>query len=126
MKAEGLADARLAELRFRDGPPIASPGGTPGTHRACSRLRAALDRADAAGVAVAAQTLKGAIGNLPARKAFRAAERLEMLAREGNLVENRLHRGRAGDRRACPSLRAGKAPDASGYVEPGQWHGRTS
>ena len=52
-------------------------------------MRDALDRADATGVAAAAHTLKGAVGNLPARKAFSAAERLETLAREGYLGEAR-------------------------------------
>ena len=61
----------------------------------------------------------------PARKRS-APRRLDMLAREGNLVENRLHRGRAGDRRAWPFATGRKAPATLGYVEPGQWHGRTS
>jgi HPt (histidine-containing phosphotransfer) domain-containing protein len=52
-------------------------------------VREALDRADAAGAAVAAHTLKGAVGNLRAPKAFRAAERLETVSREGNLQESR-------------------------------------
>ena len=51
--------------------------------------RDALDRADAAAAATAAHTLKGAVGNLPARTAYDAAERLESLAREGNLDEAR-------------------------------------
>jgi signal transduction histidine kinase/FixJ family two-component response regulator len=52
-------------------------------------VRDALDRADAAGVTGAAHTLKGAVGNLPARTAYDAAERLETLAQEGNLEEAR-------------------------------------
>jgi signal transduction histidine kinase/DNA-binding NarL/FixJ family response regulator len=50
----------------------------------------ALDRSDVAGLANAAHTLKGAVGNLPARAAFDAAERLETLARAGNLREARI------------------------------------
>ena len=53
-------------------------------------MRDALDRADATSAAVAAHTLKGAVGNLPARAAFGAAERLETLAHEGNLEEARI------------------------------------
>jgi HPt (histidine-containing phosphotransfer) domain-containing protein len=51
--------------------------------------RDALDRADLAGAAAAAHTLKGAVGNLPQRTAYDAAERLEALARDGNLGEAR-------------------------------------
>ena len=50
-------------------------------------MRDALDRADATSAAVAAHTLKGAVGNLPARAAFGAVERVETLAHEGNLEE---------------------------------------
>jgi signal transduction histidine kinase/DNA-binding response OmpR family regulator len=57
--------------------------------RLLAAVRDALDRVDATGVAVAAHTLKGAVGNLPAPKAFTAAERLEMVAREGNLGDAR-------------------------------------
>jgi signal transduction histidine kinase/DNA-binding NarL/FixJ family response regulator len=58
--------------------------------RLLAAVRDALDRADAGGAAVAAHTLKGAVGNLPAPAAFGAAERLETLAHDGNLEEARM------------------------------------
>jgi signal transduction histidine kinase/DNA-binding response OmpR family regulator len=58
--------------------------------RLLTAVRNALERADATSAAVAAHTLKGAVGNLPARTAFGAAERLETLAYAGNLEEARM------------------------------------
>lgn len=48
-------------------------------------IRSALERGDADGLARAAHTLKGCVGNLGAGAAFEAARRLEMLARERRL-----------------------------------------
>lgn len=48
-------------------------------------IRSALERGDAVGLARAAHTLKGCVGNLGAGAAFEAARRLEMLAREHEL-----------------------------------------
>ena len=76
-RADPALEYRLAELFAKHAP------------RLLAAVRDALDRADTAGAAVAAHTLKGAVGNLPAPKAFSAAERLETLAREGNLAEAR-------------------------------------
>jgi signal transduction histidine kinase/DNA-binding response OmpR family regulator len=75
--ADPALEERLAQLFAKHVP------------RLLAAVREALDRADAAGAAVAAHTLKGAVGNLRAPKAFRAAERLETVSREGNLQESR-------------------------------------
>ena len=75
--ADPALEDRLAQLFAQHAP------------RLLAAVRDALDRVDATGVAVAAHTLKGAVGNLPAPKAFTAAERLEMVAREGNLGDAR-------------------------------------
>lgn len=48
-------------------------------------IRKALEQGDADGLARAAHTLKGCVGNLGAGAAFQAARRLEMLAREQRL-----------------------------------------
>ena len=74
-RADPALERRLADLFAEHAP------------RLLAAVRDALDRADATSAAVAAHTLKGAVGNLPARAAFGAAERLETLAHEGNLEE---------------------------------------
>jgi signal transduction histidine kinase/CheY-like chemotaxis protein len=77
LPADPTLESRLAQLFAEHAP------------RLLAAVREALARGDATGVAVAAHTLKGAVGNLPARAAFDAAERLEAVAREGNLEEAR-------------------------------------
>ena len=56
----------------------------------CPKLRRsiaqAIDQQDAAGLKLAAHTLKGAVGNFVAKPAFEAALRLETLAKDGNLT----------------------------------------
>ncbi|MCS7316426.1 MAG: Hpt domain-containing protein [Bryobacterales bacterium] len=52
-------------------------------------IRRALERSDLDGLARAAHTLKGCVGNLGAGVAFEAARRLEMLARERRLEHAR-------------------------------------
>jgi signal transduction histidine kinase/DNA-binding NarL/FixJ family response regulator len=76
--ADPALERRLADLFAEHAP------------RLLAGVRDALDRADAIGAAVAAHTLKGAVGNFPARTAVAAAERLEMLAHEGNLEAARI------------------------------------
>ena len=77
-RADPALERRLADL-FAEHVP-----------RLLATVRDALDREDGPGTAVAAHTLKGAVGNLPARAAFGAAERLETFAHEGNLEEARI------------------------------------
>jgi HPt (histidine-containing phosphotransfer) domain-containing protein len=51
-----------------------------------SAIRQALERQDAAGLNAAAHPLKGSLGTFAAQTATSAAQRLETLAREGNLA----------------------------------------
>ena len=91
--ADPTLEDRLAKLFVQHAP------------RLLETCRAALDRADPTGVAVAAHTLKGSVGNLPARKAFDAVEHLEMLAREGDLGKLRIAYA-AAEREIADLLRA--------------------
>lgn len=77
-RADPALERRLADLFGEHAP------------RLLAAVRDALDRADGPSAAVAAHTLKGAVGNLSARAALGAAERLEMFAHEGNLEEARI------------------------------------
>jgi PAS domain S-box-containing protein len=52
-----------------------------------SAIRESLERQDAAGVNAAAHPLKGSLGTFAAKSAAAAAQRLESLAREGNLAD---------------------------------------
>jgi CheY-like chemotaxis protein len=52
-------------------------------------LREAIERQNAQAVESAAHSLKGAIGNFGAIQAFKAAQRLEMMGRDGDLSEAR-------------------------------------
>jgi two-component system, sensor histidine kinase and response regulator len=74
-RADPTLERRLADLFAEHAP------------RLLAAVRDALGRADATGAAVAAHTLKGAVGNLQARTAFDAVERLEALTHHENLEE---------------------------------------
>jgi CheY-like chemotaxis protein len=51
-----------------------------------SEIREAVARGDAARLRLAAHTIKGAVGNFRARRAFEEAERLEWMGRDGDLA----------------------------------------
>ncbi len=53
--------------------------------QALSEIKEAIRRSDAGSLGRAAHTLKGSVGNFAARNAFAAAERLEIMGRDGDL-----------------------------------------
>ena len=50
-------------------------------------MREALDRGDSGALERAAHTVKGSVGNFAAESAFQAAQRVEQIGRDGNMVE---------------------------------------